>query len=86
MCLAGSAVSLSAHHAFSAEFDASRPVQFKGTVTKMEWVNPHCWIHIDVKRPDGKVEPWAFEAGSPNVLFRRGFTKESLLSRSLSPT
>ena len=76
---AGTAVSLRAHHAFAAEFDAKKPVHFKGTVTKMEWVNPHVWLHIDVKKPDGTVEKWAFEAGTPNVLFRRGFTKQSLL-------
>jgi hypothetical protein len=76
---AGTAVSLRAHHAFAAEFDAKKPVHFEGTVTKMEWVNPHVWLHIDVKKPDGGVENWAFEAGTPNVLFRRGFTKESLL-------
>ena len=70
---------LRAHHAFAAEFDASKPVTMKGTVTKMEWVNPHVWLHIDVKTPDGKVESWAFEAGTPNVLFRRGFTRQSLL-------
>ena len=75
----GTAVSLRAHHAFAAEFDAKKPVHFEGTVTKMEWVNPHVWLHIDVKKPDGSVENWAFEAGTPNVLFRRGFTKESLL-------
>jgi hypothetical protein len=68
-----------AHHAFAAEFDANKPVNFKGTVTKMEWVNPHVWIHIDVKKPDGTAENWALEGGTPNVLFRRGFTKESLL-------
>jgi Family of unknown function (DUF6152) len=75
--LAG-AVSLQAHHAFAAEFDAKKPVHFEGTITKMEWTNPHVWLHVDVKRPDGTVENWAFEAGTPNVLFRRGFTKESL--------
>jgi Family of unknown function (DUF6152) len=69
----------SAHHAFAAEFDANKPVKFEATVTKMEWTNPHVWIHVDVKKPDGTVEPWAFEAGTPNVLFRRGFTKNSLL-------
>jgi len=77
--LAGGSVSLRAHHAFAAEFDANKPVHFTGTVTKMEWTNPHVWLHIDVKKPDGTVENWAFEAGTPNVLFRRGFTKESLL-------
>jgi uncharacterized protein DUF6152 len=70
---------LAAHHAFAAEFDAAKPVKFEGTVTKMEWTNPHVWIHMDVKKPDGTVEKWAFEAGTPNVLFRRGFTKNSLL-------
>jgi hypothetical protein len=67
-----------AHHAFAAEFDAKKPVHFTGTVTKMEWINPHVWLHMDVKKPDGTVENWAFEAGTPNVLFRRGFTKDSL--------
>ncbi len=70
---------LAAHHAFAAEFDATKPVKFEATVTKMEWTNPHVWIHVDVKKPDGSVEKWAFEAGTPNVLFRRGFTKNSLL-------
>ena len=73
------AVSLSAHHAFAAEFDANKPLQMKGIVTKMEWLNPHVWLHMDVKQPDGTVESWAFEAGTPNVLFRRGFTRKSLL-------
>jgi len=75
----GAAASVSAHHAFAAEFDAKKPVNFKGTVTKMEWINPHTWLHVDVKKADGTVENWAIEAGTPNVLFRRGFTKESLL-------
>ena len=70
---------LLAHHAFSAEFDANRPVQLKGTVTKMEWINPHAWIHIDVKMDDGNVEQWMIEGGTPNTLFRRGFTKQSLM-------
>jgi hypothetical protein len=72
-------VTLSAHHAFAAEFDANRPVNFKGTIAKVEWVNPHTWVHIEVKNAAGAVERWAIEAGTPNVLFRRGFTKESLL-------
>jgi hypothetical protein len=67
-----------AHHAFSAEFDAKRPVKLRGTVTKMEWINPHSWIHIDVKDGKGKVESWMVEGGAPNALLRRGFTKESL--------
>jgi len=67
-----------AHHAFAAEFDAAKPVKFKGTVTKMEWINPHAWIHIDVKGEDGKVTPWMIEAAAPNALLRRGWTKASL--------
>src|SRR5215510_3060284 len=77
--LTGMAVSLSAHHSFAAEFDANRPVNVTGTITRMEWVNPHVWLHLDVKKPDGSIENWAFEAGTPSVLFRRGFTKNSLL-------
>jgi hypothetical protein len=79
LLLAAATVTVSAHHAFAAEFDANKPVNFKGTVTKMEWTNPHTWLHVDVKKADGAVESWAIEAGTPNVLFRRGFTKESLL-------
>jgi hypothetical protein len=69
-----------AHHAFAAEFDASKPVKFRGTVTKMEWINPHAWIHIDVKGDDGKVTSWMIEAAAPNALLRRGWTKQSLLA------
>lgn len=79
LCAAGAVKTLSAHHAFAAEFDANKPVSFTGSVTKMEWVNPHVWLHMDVKMPDGRVENWAFEAGTPNVLFRRGFTRQSLM-------
>ena len=67
-----------AHHAFSAEFDASRPLKLRGTVTQWELVNPHSWIHMDVKGQDGTVTPWMIEAGSPNSLFRLGFNKNSL--------
>ena len=67
-----------AHHAFSAEFDANKPVQLRGTVTKTEWINPHCWIHIDVEGPDGQVASWAIELGAPNALIRRGLNKYSV--------
>ncbi len=67
-----------AHHSFAAEFDIDRPVTLTGTVTQMEWINPHAWIHIDVKGPDGKITSWMVEGGSPNILLRRGFTKNSL--------
>ena len=64
-----------AHHAFAAEFDASQPVTLKGTLTRMEWVNPHGWLHVDVKGPDGKIVNWAIEAGAPNALLKRGLRK-----------
>jgi hypothetical protein len=67
-----------AHHAFAAEFDASKPLMLKGTVVKWELVNPHSWIHLDVKNPDGTTTRWMVEGGSPNSLFRLGFSKESL--------
>jgi hypothetical protein len=67
-----------AHHAFQAEFDQNRPVHLKGKVTKMEWINPHAWIHVDVTNPDGTVTNWMVECGSPNIMLRRGFTKDSL--------
>ena len=76
--LAVATVPVWAHHAFSAEFDAKRPVKLRGVVTKMEWINPHSWIHIDVKDANGKVTPWMVEGGAPNALLRRGFTKKSL--------
>ena len=72
------AVPVWAHHAFAAEFDSSKPIKLQGTVTKWELVNPHSWIHLDVKGPDGKVVPWMIEGGSPNALFRLGFNKNSL--------
>jgi Family of unknown function (DUF6152) len=76
--LLSAAVPLVAHHSFAAEYDAQKAVKFTGTVTTMEWINPHAWIHLAVKKPDGKVENWMVEAGAPNALLRRGFTKASL--------
>src|ERR1700733_3706615 len=68
-----------AHHAFAAEFDEKKPVKFvDATVTKVELINPHSWIHVDVKLPDGTVENWAIEAGRPNILLRRGITRDTL--------
>ena len=77
--VAAAVVPVLAHHSFAAEFDAKKPVKLRGTVTKMEWINPHSWIHIDVKTPDGKVEQWMVEGGAPNALLRRGWNKNSLL-------
>ena len=71
-------VSLAAHHSFAAEFDAESPVQLRGVVTGMDWVNPHSWIHLDVKNEDGTVTKWMIESATPNTLLRRGFTKSSL--------
>lgn len=71
-------VPAAAHHAFSAEFDAERPVELKGTVTEMHWINPHSWIHIEVVNEDGEVEAWEVEGGAPNAILRRGFTADSL--------
>lgn len=83
-------VPASAHHSFSAEFDGKQQFVLKGTVKKMEWVNPHSWLYIDVPKEDGKVETWAVEFGSPNVLFRNGWKKDSLpvgmkISVTISP-
>jgi hypothetical protein len=71
-------VPLSAHHAFAAEFDASQPIRLEGTIKKWEMINPHSWIYMDVKGPDGNVITWMVEGGSPNALLRRGFSKNTL--------
>lgn len=73
-----SASTASAHHSFAAEFDAAKPVKFQGTVIKMEWINPHPWIHVEVKGADGSTKVWMIETAAPNSLIRRGFTKNSL--------
>jgi len=76
--LLGAIVTVSAHHSFSAEFDSNRSVTLAGEVVMMEWVNPHSWLHIDVKQPDGSVERWKIEGGSPSVLMRLGWNRNSL--------
>jgi len=77
-CLVLTAAPVWAHHAFAQEFDEKKPITLRGTVTKWELINPHSWIHMDVKGADGKVTEWMVEGGSPNNLFRLGFTKDSL--------
>ena len=72
------AVPVVAHHAFSSEFDADRPIHLEGRVTKMEWINPHAWIHLRANKPDGTTEVWMVEGGTPNTLFRRGLTRDTL--------
>lgn len=72
--------SLVAHHSFAAEFDANQKLTLRGTITRIEWINPHSWIHLDVLRPDGSVDKWMIETGNPGGLIRRGFTKKSVPS------
>ncbi len=78
IALVSAAAPARAHHSFASEFDAQKPVKFTATVTKMEWINPHAWMHVAVKKPDGTVENWMIEAGSPNSLFRRGVNKDTV--------
>jgi len=77
LLLAGAVPAL-AHHAFGGEFDPDRPLLLKGKVVKVEWVNPHAWIHLEVLKPDGTKEEWMVEGGSPNSLLRHGVTRDSL--------
>ena len=72
------AAPVAAHHSFAAEFDQTKPVKLEGTVTKMEWINPHSWIHLSVKGPNGEAQEWMIEGGTPNLMLRRGFTTKSL--------
>jgi hypothetical protein len=76
--LIAAAVTVSAHHSFSAEFDGSKTVTLEGKVYKMEFVNPHSWLYIDAVMPDGKIERWGVEGGSPNVMFRLGWSRDTL--------
>ena len=77
-CALLAAMPAAAHHAFAAEFDTDRPVKVRGTITKIEWVNPHAWLYVDVKSPDGKVVNWHFELGPTNALFRLGWKKDTI--------
>jgi hypothetical protein len=77
LCLAA-AMPFAAHHAFGGEFDPNLPILLRGKVVKVEWVNPHAWIHVEVTKPDGSKEVWMIEGGSPNSLLRHGVTRDSL--------
>lgn len=72
------AVPVAAHHAFGAEFDPDAPVRLQGMIVKVEWVNPHAWIHVEIAKPDGRTEVWMVEGGTPNTLLRRGLTRDTL--------
>jgi len=78
IALGASVHQAAAHHSFAAEFDADQPVILKGTITRMEWINPHTWMHVDVENDDGTVTPWMIEGGTPNTLMRRGFTMDAV--------
>ena len=76
--LAGAALPLAAHHSFAAEFDGAKQITLSGTVSKVDWVNPHAWVYVDVKGDDGSVVTWALESGAPNALYRAGWRKDDL--------
>ena len=76
--LAAAGARVVAHHAFGAEFDPDAPVRLQGRIVKVEWVNPHAWIHVEIKKPDGATEVWMVEGGTPNTLLRRGLTRDTL--------
>jgi hypothetical protein len=78
VCALAAGAAALAHHAFAAEFDGNRPVNLRGKVTRVEWINPHSWIHLDAVGTDGKTTPWMVEGGTPNTLLRRGVNKDSL--------
>jgi hypothetical protein len=77
-CLIVSAAPLMAHHAFATEFDAKKPVTMKGTVTKIDWTNPHVWFYLNVKTESGAIENWGFEMGGPNALRNQGWTRDTM--------